>query len=127
MMNRKADGIVVSVVVVVVLLVVGLACKGLGVWQAFLTDLDTGRMEAQADMYAQAAIQTQAKAELVRAEGEKAILDQAALAVAADRRLVTLYALSSNLIVVGIVVIVALGVGLFVGLFVGKGGRHVGA
>jgi len=126
-MNRKSDGIVVSGLVVAVLLVVGLACKGLGVWQAFLTDLDTGRMEAQADMYAQAAIQTQAQAELVRAEGEKAILQQAALAVAADRRLVTFYALSSNVIVIGVLVIVALGVGLIVGLFVGKGGRHVGA
>ncbi len=126
-MNRKADGIVIPALVVALLVVVGLTCKGLGVWQAFLTDLDTGRMEAQADMYAQAAIQTQAQAELVRAEGEKAILEQAALAVAADRRLVTLYALSSNVIVVGIVVIVALGVGLIVGLFVGKGVRHVGA
>lgn len=79
------------------LMVYGLAGRGLGAWEAYKSQLEAQRLEAQARVLEQAAMNAQAQAALEVARGEAAILHQAAQAVAADRRLVTWYAVSSSI------------------------------
>jgi LPXTG-motif cell wall-anchored protein len=94
-MEKRALGFLVSAFfacsLCCVVFVVFLGDAG-GVWSAYVANLETKRALAQAQAY-------DAKAVMVVAEGDAAILKQAALSVAADRHLVTLYAMSSNVAV----------------------------
>lgn len=81
--------------------------------------LEVWRSQAAAREAAARAQEYEEHARLVVAEGEAQILQEAARAVASDRRLVTLYALSGNVLVLGGVL---LG-GLVAGVLVARGRR----
>lgn len=115
-MNKRASGI--WVVVFFVSFVACMICSVFvgeqsSAWRAYVTRLQTEKAIAQADA-------DRAHAALLLAEGDAAILKEAAAAVASDRQLVTIYALSGNAVMlVGIA-----GVGVAAGVMLGRRGRR---
>lgn len=96
-MNKRASGI--WVVVFCMSFVACMVCSVFigeqsSAWRAYVTRLQTEKAVAQADA-------DRARAALLLAEGDAAILREAAAAVASDRQLVTMYALSGNAVVLG--------------------------
>jgi len=115
-MNKRASGI--WLVVFFVSFVACMLCtvfigEQSSAWRAYVTRLQTDKALAQADA-------DRARAALLLAEGDAAILQEAARAVASDRQLVTIYALSGNAVVLGGVL---LG-GVLLGALVGRRGRR---
>lgn len=102
---------------ILVLLAFSLCCVPLvaiagdvsGAWQAIIAKIQTEKLEAQAEA-------DKALSVRVVAQGQAEILEQAARSVAADRNLVTLYAVSSN----GAILAGVAASGVIVGFLAGK-------
>jgi len=115
-MNKRASGI--WVVVFFVSFVACMLCtvfisEQSSAWRAYVTRLQTYKALAQADA-------DRARAALLLAEGDAAILKEAAAAVASDRQLVTIYALSGNAVVLAGIA----GAGVAAGVMLGRRGRR---
>jgi len=94
-------------------------------WQTYTAKLETDRLLAQAKADEAAAAEADAEAALAVARGEQAILKQAALSIAADRNLVTLYAVSGNVSILAGVLLAGLVIGFWTGKRRDKEAHHV--
>ncbi len=99
--------------VIVFLAVVALLATGMVSALSDRLAIERAKVEAQASVAA--AERAEAEAALTVAQAQARILNEAARSVAADRRLVTLYAVSGNAAVIIAVAFVGVGVGFIAG------------